>query len=635
MFNALLSVLTVVGGSIQDGWDGFYGNRSDHYLCVALQKVRERFPPTTDPRNHLLQRALRKSYLEAVLLLCNDRLREIQPSGWRRFLKAYLKPDTNDAGGLWTEKLWNKLSPADENDRAEFVWLCAVIQTLNNERNKVDTSNNPPEVSREIELFLQPDETSTVRERMQKLRDEMRNNLLDELKYIGAISVAELSGSISYDAVEVPARVREMIETGWIPYQPADGAIQLDGEKRDWFECFCGFFQQKLSADNALANVFQNRLLDKLIIGENLPSTGNQPHALTFEVFQTELQKAGGAITLRLDLITGKLGNLERGQNDVINKIDNLLPLLAAVENIEEIINILPDLIRQEHELTRDELKEAMRAETQIILDAINPQTNDKGLPSTVPQARDFIGRAEYLAALNNWYEGGKRCFVLHGMGGAGKTELAKKFAFPFKGEYDADIFIDLRGAGANPMTTADAMWQIISAFYPKSERPKILPKDQRTGREFTVAEQNAMEMQAIKQEYIGLLNRYNILIILDNARDAAHVSAFNELNGDCLVVTARKKFRLADGEDQFVEEMSPEDAVNLLEKNLGKARFDGEAENIARLCGYLPLALRAAEGILLIWIHSARRLMRSVWKKPVLSFIIPTAILPSKRYSD
>jgi tetratricopeptide (TPR) repeat protein len=222
-----------------------------------------------------------------------------------------------------------------------------------------------------------------------------------------------------------------------------------------------------------------------------------------------------------------------------------------------------------------------------------------RALPSNIPSSIGFVGREDYLIRLRDWYTAGKRCFVLHGMGGAGKTEIAKKFAYEVLDKYDAHIFLDLLGAGGNPMTTPNAMWQIISEFNPQAQRPQIPLSDPQTGRKFTAADQTVMEMNVLQGEYNNLLNKHNILIVLDNAGDEAQISAFNELNDDCLIVTARHRLYLDGCEATNVEEMSAEDAIDLLERKLGKERFKGEVENIAKLCGYLPLALRAAEGIL------------------------------------
>lgn len=360
MFNSLLGVFAFVGDAIENGWNGVYGNRSDYYLCAAVQKFRDRMPPTTEPRNHLLQRALRKSYLDAVLLLCNDRLREIQPSGWRKFLSRHMKPDVADAGGLWSDKLWEKFSPTDENDRNEFLWLCAVVSTLNTERNRIDKSNKPMKVSDEIELFTQPQGT-TVEQRVADIRQQLQSDLLNELRYIGSINADQLPNISADNLAEIPRRVQEMVENGWIPYQPSESLLPLDGDKRNWFKCFCGFFQQKLTGE--LADVFQNRLLNRLIVGEGVPQTlqlpENQTHALTFEIFQTELQKTGGAITERLNLIENKIGNVENNQTEALNKLDTLLPLIVTAENIAEVVNRLPDLIRQEGRQTRDKVEEA------------------------------------------------------------------------------------------------------------------------------------------------------------------------------------------------------------------------------------------------------------------------------------
>ncbi len=115
----MLGLFAIVGTAIEAGWDGFYGNRSDFFLCKAFEKIRERIPPQSEPPNHLLQRALRKSYLEATLLIINTRIREIQPEGWKRLSQSFIKPDSSNQSGLsiWAEKIWEQFSPKDENSK--------------------------------------------------------------------------------------------------------------------------------------------------------------------------------------------------------------------------------------------------------------------------------------------------------------------------------------------------------------------------------------------------------------------------------------------------------------------------------------------------------------------------------------
>lgn len=212
MFNALLSVFTVVGGAVGESWKGFYGNRSDYYLCAALRKFRERFPPTTDPRNHLLQRALRKSYLEAALLLCNSRLKELQPSRWRRFLTETLETDAANPGsvGLWSEKLRERFLPESGHERDEILWLCDVVAALNSERNRVDSSDNVLELSGGFELFLQPRGT-TVENRVKEMRGQLQKDLLSELGRIGAADSGAGLSIVPQTSKKIPARVAESV----------------------------------------------------------------------------------------------------------------------------------------------------------------------------------------------------------------------------------------------------------------------------------------------------------------------------------------------------------------------------------------------------------------------------------------
>src|SRR5690349_20574290 len=116
-----------------------------------------------------------------------------------------------------------------------------------------------------------------------------------------------------------------MVETGWIPYDFNENLLPLDDDKKlCWFESFCGFFQQKLTGE--LADIFQNRLLVSLRVGETAPDGESSPPAqiqtLDFEIFQNTLKNFGGQITEQLNGIEKQLSALGTDQTDIKNKLD-------------------------------------------------------------------------------------------------------------------------------------------------------------------------------------------------------------------------------------------------------------------------------------------------------------------------
>jgi tetratricopeptide (TPR) repeat protein len=205
-----------------------------------------------------------------------------------------------------------------------------------------------------------------------------------------------------------------------------------------------------------------------------------------------------------------------------------------------------------------------------------SPATALHGLP---PPPADFTGRAAELAELRAAIEkGGVHISGLQGQGGVGKTALALKLAEKLTPQFpDAQLYLDLRGASAKPLSAAEAMSFVIRAFHPEMKLPE-----------------GEAELSAI---YQSVLHSKRVLLLMDNARDAAQVRPLLPPGPCALVVTSRQHFALPGLQAKDLNTLPPPDAEALL---LAVApRIRSEAAMIAKLCGYLPLALRLAAGAL------------------------------------
>jgi tetratricopeptide (TPR) repeat protein len=89
------------------------------------------------------------------------------------------------------------------------------------------------------------------------------------------------------------------------------------------------------------------------------------------------------------------------------------------------------------------------------------------------------------------------------------------------------------------------------------------------------------------------VLHNKRVLLLLDNAKDAAQVKPLAPPTGCALLVTSRQHFALPGLQATNLETLPPPDAKDLLLRIAPRIR--GEAEAIAKLCGYLPQALRLA----------------------------------------
>ncbi|WP_406739747.1 BTAD domain-containing putative transcriptional regulator [Streptomyces atratus] len=209
--------------------------------------------------------------------------------------------------------------------------------------------------------------------------------------------------------------------------------------------------------------------------------------------------------------------------------------------------------------------------------------------PSTLPyDLADFTGRdrelAEILQGAGSGGEQGPRIVAIDGMGGCGKTSLAVRAAHRLAPDYpDGQLHIDLRGytPGDQPVTAGIALDTLLRAV---GVPGNLIPDD--------VPARTAL--------WRATLVGKRLLILIDNAGDAAAIRPLLPLSPGCLVmVTSRARLVDLDGAQWIsIGVMPPEDSAMLVAETLGAERVAAEPEaavELARLCGHLPLALRIA----------------------------------------
>ncbi|HEX5709324.1 MAG TPA: tetratricopeptide repeat protein, partial [Pyrinomonadaceae bacterium] len=192
---------------------------------------------------------------------------------------------------------------------------------------------------------------------------------------------------------------------------------------------------------------------------------------------------------------------------------------------------------------------------------------------------RDFTGREKELRELLSGIEqGGATILCLRGMGGIGKTALALKLAAQLAPRYpDAQFYLDLKGASAQPLSAADAMLHVVRAYDPTARPPD-----------------SDAELSA---RYMSLLHGRRALLLMDNAAGREQVEPLIPPDTCLLLVTSRRRFSLPGLFDKDLDRLSPDEARALLLKIA--PRIAEHADEIARLCGQLPLALRLAASAL------------------------------------
>ncbi|MEU5623651.1 AfsR/SARP family transcriptional regulator [Streptomyces tendae] len=224
-------------------------------------------------------------------------------------------------------------------------------------------------------------------------------------------------------------------------------------------------------------------------------------------------------------------------------------------------------------------------------------------LPATVP---DFTGRAAFVRELSDVLSAASgettgrvmAVSALAGIGGVGKTTLAVHVAHQARAAFpDGQLYVDLQGAGARPAEPETVLGSFLRAL---GTADSAIP--------------DSLEERAAL--YRSVLDGRRVLVLLDNARDAAQVRPLLPGTDGCAaLVTARVRMvDLAGAHLVDLDVMSPEEALALFTKIVGEERVASEREaalDVVGACGFLPLAIRIA---------ASRLAARRTWTVSVLA---------------
>lgn len=211
----------------------------------------------------------------------------------------------------------------------------------------------------------------------------------------------------------------------------------------------------------------------------------------------------------------------------------------------------------------------------------------------------DFTGRdlhvkqlCDLVSGRSNDNPGAVPVAVVAGAGGLGKTTLAIHAAHQMRSGYpDGQLYVDLQGASPQPLVPADVLARFLRDLGVKAAQLPV-----------TEEERAAL--------YRTRLNGRRMLIVLDNARDAAQVRPLLPGSAACaVIVTSRSRLPdLVGGGLVHLDVLDDHEALALFSRIVGSQRAAAEPDATAELlvaCAGLPLAIRIA---------AARLAARSGW---------------------
>lgn len=220
-------------------------------------------------------------------------------------------------------------------------------------------------------------------------------------------------------------------------------------------------------------------------------------------------------------------------------------------------------------------------------------------LPATVP---DFTGRSAFVSELSEVLASSEgrvmAVSALAGIGGVGKTTLAVHVAHQARSAFpDGQLYVDLQGAGPRAAEPETVLGSFLRAL---GTADSAIPD--------SLEERSAL--------YRSVLDGRRVLVLLDNARDAAQVRPLLPGTEGCaaLVTSRVRMVDLAGAHLVDLDVMSPDEALSLFTKIVGEERVASEREaalDVVAACGFLPLAIRIA---------ASRLAARRTWTVSVLA---------------
>ena len=196
----------------------------------------------------------------------------------------------------------------------------------------------------------------------------------------------------------------------------------------------------------------------------------------------------------------------------------------------------------------------------------------------------DFIGRKAVIKNIKaNIIDNNILITALEGMAGIGKTTTAIQAVRELKTKdvfRDGVLFIDLGGFSQFliPKTPKSALAELLRPFF---SHEFVMPS----------------EFHHLKLLWNETLSDKNMLIILDNARDETQIEPFLvDCDGCRFLITSRRRLAIPGVQTIEIDLLAKKEAIQLAKRLANRRKIhrvsSTQAGQVARLCGYLPIAI-------------------------------------------
>jgi tetratricopeptide (TPR) repeat protein/transcriptional regulator with XRE-family HTH domain len=343
------------------------------------------------------------------------------------------------------------------------------------------------------------------------------------------------------------------------------------------------------------ADILTRSTIAKIESGVRQALTVDEASALAraFEITDSELLAPASPIEELVDAIT----SLRRKAGLTPRQLANLTPITAHEINEIDLAETLPEwktvqTLVEALDGDVDRLRAIWQRASSTTPGSARPSSDTVRVPpqQLPPATRSFVGRTNELAALDRALRDasgpghGATICTISGIGGIGKTALAINWANLARHHFpDGCLYADLRGADPDRTISHDDVLRqfLIGLGIPPSA---ITP-----------------DTNSMIGLYRSVVADRRLLVVLDDARDAADVAALLPTGDRCVaLITSRTRMSTMSSDygatDITLSELSGADSETLLRTQIGdKVESDpSDISQLAALCAGLPLALNA-----------------------------------------